>query len=985
VKELENPNAQGPNDLEQGAQPRVIYPERQSFEFPGMQLDFPERPQPEPTETPSYPIPTPAQRQEIPSSGVRFMGGLIDSLIPSASADDDLVYERAEEIAKSKGVNLDSVQSPEVSFKISERDSLGDEEVQKTRFGIKSSIGKSGIESDVGREYKLKFTDNGDVFFKKGNQKWKSIDADPVLRKAFDKRMNFISTLVDTPAMVGGAVAAIGAAAAGPAIGLGAAAEVGSMLGAGIRSGASALGGGLTQASPMGEMFAKTVEDPLLVDYFLNFKGKTPALVTAGIEGISQGLGEGIAGFFASSAKTNRAIREGASQISEAASRVPEVGASAGLSPGQRALGVPYASEIIDLELEVAKDPSVRSYLIKRNLDEAAKLDQAVGILRSKAPELPKGKSIKDITYTHGGNIRESFIEREVKQAQNNIAANEQELYFSIPNLKNRQMINPTPILAAMEESVIEQFGEEVLTNGVIDPAKVVRALGKPGSVATEGEKDLLQVYIQLKGMTSRGRGATGLSEPVLSESVKVFPESPRNGEYIGAVQDSLSAPPTQDSFLIPGMQGGLPPRGASDLGDTITMQKVPGSPGFESAGSEKFVYGQSQPSLPGASMAFKMPNELKGFVSFKRSLGSMANQFSDQEISEMFLGEKAKFIKARSFLPQGAPGVERDAFITLPQLTDIITKAQRVGDFSSLISSKTSAQRVAAEMSGILNRLRADITMDVASKEGRPDIAKRVLDSKNAYTKSYADLMKVNSAFDTDFLSKSYLNLPTEDAKLLLSVMPEANKLELQAAVVEDLFRKSHFNKVMYTTGQDGEFIGFDRARFFKNVVNNPKTQKNMTELFGKKAYDEILTLGKIAEKVDVYGEGLEQKTKELMKQQIERRGYIIATAIAEKGRNASSVVRVLDALLSVVVPRNSTQMTAVKDEAITNIARKLYQAEMSGGARVTPKSVGASMDRGATEAASREKTMNYLERGSRLGIPNALRGYRVLKSKED
>jgi hypothetical protein len=975
MKQLESPNAQGPNDLQEGIQPKVVYPEKQTFEFEGMDINI-NQPQKPPEQI--TPMPTPAPRQVVPNAWPDIVKNVVDAVVSSASANDE------QSIFNSIINNNFGSKDPkgvEVRFKIREGDAIGDLETIKTPLGFYTSFGESGIEKDVGKEYKLMIQEDGQVLFRRGNKgTWKPIEDDPVLFKAFNKRMDFISSLIDAPS----SLASMASAFIPGTLGFKAAKEIGSIAGALTRAGASGVGAGLTQASPIGEYFAKTVEEPALVDYFLKFKGKTPPLASAMIEGVSQLAGEAVGGFFYKAAKTNRAIKEGTSQIAEAGARASDKGlVSDILTPGQRALGVPYASEIVDLELEVAKDPAVRSYLIQRNLEQAKILDDAVSILKSRAPKLPPGKSIKDVTYTPGGRQKESFIEREVKGALERIKKNENELYYSVPNLKNKQIINPTPILAAFEDAIIEQLGEEVLTNGVIDSAKVAKSLIKHPTLATEGEKDLLQIYIQLKNYSTRGSGRYGLSEPIEFETTRIFPERPKDGEYISAIQDALTAPPTQDSFLIPGMQGGLPPRGASDLGRTIEMQRIPGSPGFESIGEQMFSGEFSQQSLPGYTRNIKMPNELRSFSKFKQSLGNMAKQFDDIEIGMMYAEEKAKYVRARAFIPQGPPGTEREAYITLPQLTDIITKTQRVGEFNSPISEKTSAQKIAAELSGILNRMRADITMDIASKEGRPDLAYNVLQARKDYTLNYADLRKIDKAFDTDLLSKSFLNLPTEDAKLLLHAMPEANKLELQAEVIEDLFKKSHFNKAMYTIGKDGEFIGFDRSQFFNKVITDTKNKANMISLFGEKAYNEIVTLGKIAEKIDAYGSALEHKTKDLMRQEISRRGYRLASVISEGQANPSKVMRVINAIFDIVMPRDNADLIAIKDKAILDIARRLYQKEMSGGARVTTEAITSEMSKQAQKSAAKESIMKKAGDAAVIGIPAAIRGYRVIKDK--
>lgn len=965
---LENPNSQDASDLQTPGSPRVVYPAKTNMEFKGMDINVGPNKQPEIPSSNSYIGPTPAPRQNVPSAGADFLGSIADSIIPSASANEDarsamLQRVGAQDIASDiKGIETD--------FTVSEKDVLGAEEYTRNKYGIKSKYSKSGIESSVGKNYKLKISQDGSVFFKNGkSDSWKPISSDPVVSRAFEKRMDFIGTLIDSPAMAAGAlsVPVVGAAGMAPMLeSIGAAGSVGRVFG-------SAGSNFLTQSSPLGEAFASTVEDPVLVDYFLKHKGKTPAIVSAALEGAGQVGGEFLGGLFSRSAKTNRAYSLAAKQIEEASGRIPTVSGSGSgvmeLTPGQRALGVPFADEIVDLELEAAKDPAVRSYLVNKNVQQAKQLDDAVDILKSRyKPQQAPASSIKTLTKTKGG-VVENFLERDLKAATEGLKRNREDLNYAVPNLKNKQIINPTGVLSVIEDALVENFGESIMANGKISEALIAKELSTGSGLAFEGEKDLLKLYLEVKRMTNRGAGSSGLSETISSSSKPIFPESPIENETVSGIQGALTIPEGQGNLFPNQSLGPIPSISTSNQGSAL-YPAAPLAPETISKGV------QYQPSLTGRSFSADVPNELKSFSSFKRSIGQAAKGLDDADISTLYNIEKAKYIKARSYLTGGAPGVYRESNLTFPQFSSIVDRAQNIGAFESAISSKTPAQRSAAEMSGILRLMEDDVMTDLAVKNGITDLAQRIVKDKETYSSRLNQLIKVKKALDTDFLTKTFLNLETNDAELLVGAMSKDNIAEFQTEVLDDLFKKAHFNKKMYTVGRDGQFEGFDRGKFFRETMNNPRASKNLELLFGKDALKEIVDLGKVAERIDLYGPVLEKRTKDLMLGQLEKRGYSIATSMAKNsGVPAYKFMQVIDQVFKMIVPQGAEDLAEKSNIALSKIARRLYEKEINLGKRVTPKLMAETMKSESDSAAIKAIKQERASKALIYGVPGVIK----------
>lgn len=979
--ELKNPNSQGPSDLQESIQPRVVYPEKTSMEFQGMDINVGA---PRPNEVPndnSYIGPTPAPRQNVPSMGSDFLGSIANSIIPSASAGEPDARSAMLERVKSSDV-ASKPTGVETKFTVSEKDVLGDEEFTKTRFGFGSKLGKSGIEGSAGKTYDLKITDDGGVFYKRGKANdWRPISSDPVISKAFEKRMAFIGTLIDTPAMAAGAFAVPAATAIGPAsVGafLGESAAASSAIG---RMGVAATGNALTQASSLGQKFAASVEDPVLVDYFMKHKGKTSPVVSGVLEAAGQGAAEIVSGFFGSAAKTNRAYSKSAKQIEEAAGRVPpggdiDGGSAFNMTPGQSALGTPFGSEIVDLELEAAQDPAVRSYLINRNIQQAKQLDEAVNILKSRYQlSSTPGSSIKKLTTTPGGNV-ENFLERDLRAAGQNIKRNREDLYYAVPNLKNKQIINPRGILAIIEDTLADNFGEAIFRNGQISEALVKQELMTGSGAAFEGEKDLLKLYLETKRMVDRGGGPGGLSEDISTSVKSVFDGSPEITDVNSEIQQSMSIP-RQDNLFLKRNPSENPIENLVPRRGVVNRSTTPEYP----LGSEQITQGQHiQPNLVGNSMSVDMPKELKSIAAFKASIGGAAKGLDDADIMAAFFQEKAKYINARSYLPNGAPGVQREANLTLPQFSSIVDRAQKLGAFESAISSKTPAQKSSAEMAGILRHMEDDVMTDLAIKNGRTDLAQRIIEDKAKYSSRFNRLTKVKKALDTDFLTKTFLNLPTSEAELLISAMSKENKSELQVEVLNDLFKKAHFNKKMYTIGKDGQYEGFDRGKFFKETMNDPRTSKNMETLFGKDALKEIVDLGKIAEKIDLYGPVLEQKTKDLMLGQLQSRGYRIASALFKSGSGTTGkTMRVLDAVFKTILPQTSEDLADRSRGVLSNIARKLYEAEMMEGKKVTASSIKEVMKTTSESAAKKAIMQERAAKTIKSAAPAVIKTIRI------
>ena len=118
METLKNPNSQGPEDLTNPSEPKVVYPAKQSFEFEGMDINSPSQQKGPPSVYPSSVMPTPAPMQVVPEGGM--MGSIMNSIIPSASASDEVV-SRLDEIAKGTGIKKD-IEGPEIDFVIRSTD-----------------------------------------------------------------------------------------------------------------------------------------------------------------------------------------------------------------------------------------------------------------------------------------------------------------------------------------------------------------------------------------------------------------------------------------------------------------------------------------------------------------------------------------------------------------------------------------------------------------------------------------------------------------------------------------------------------------------------------------------------------------------------------------------------------------------------------------------------------------------------------------------